>query len=100
MDPVYGGSKHFVVGFVRSIAPQLSERGVTINAVCPAAVDTPMIDSARERMRAAGTPLLRPEEVAEAVLLAARSGDTGQAWVCIPGRAPERHEFPSLFETS
>ena len=35
IDPVYSGTKHFVVGFVRSVAPQLAERGITINAVCP-----------------------------------------------------------------
>lgn len=99
IDPVYGGTKHFVVGFVRSVAPQLSERGLTINAVCPAAVDTPLIDTVRDRLVAAGTWFLRPEEIADAVLLAARSGDTGQAWVCLPDRAPERHEFPSLFES-
>jgi NAD(P)-dependent dehydrogenase (short-subunit alcohol dehydrogenase family) len=100
IDPVYGGTKHFVVGFVRSVAPQLSERGLTINAVCPAAVDTPMVSPIRERLVAAGISLLRPEEIADAVLLSARSADTGQAWACLPGRPPQRHEFPRFFESA
>ena len=34
-DPIYGLTKHAVVGFVRSVAPQLAERGIRIQAVCP-----------------------------------------------------------------
>jgi NAD(P)-dependent dehydrogenase (short-subunit alcohol dehydrogenase family) len=100
IDPVYSGTKHFVVGFVRSVAPQLSERGLTINAVCPAAVDTPMLGPFRERALAAGISLLRPEEIADAVLLSARLGETGQAWPCLPGRPPQPHEFPRFFDSA
>jgi hypothetical protein len=42
---------------------------------------------------AAGFPLLSPEEVAEAVLTAAESPATGQAWVVQPGREPEPYRF-------
>jgi NAD(P)-dependent dehydrogenase (short-subunit alcohol dehydrogenase family) len=31
-DPIYGLTKHAVVGFVRSVAPQLAERGIRIQA--------------------------------------------------------------------
>jgi NAD(P)-dependent dehydrogenase (short-subunit alcohol dehydrogenase family) len=100
IDPVYAGTKHFVVGFVRSVAKQLSARGITIDAVCPAIVDTPLLGEDRERIVAAGIPMLHPEEIADAVLVAARSGDTGQAWACLPGRPPQRHEFPRFFESA
>ena len=99
-DPLYAATKHFVVGFVRSVARQLGELGLTIDAVCPAIVDTPMLGEARERARASGFVLLQPEEIADAVLAAARDGSTGQCWTCIPGRPPERHEFPRFFETA
>jgi NAD(P)-dependent dehydrogenase (short-subunit alcohol dehydrogenase family) len=93
-DPIYAGTKHFLVGFVRSVAPQLEERGIRINAVCPGVVDTPILgDEGRARLQAAGFPLLRPEDVAEAVITAAASGETGQAWVCQPGREPEPYRF-------
>ena len=39
-DPIYGLTKHAVVGFVRSVAPQLAERGIRIQAVCPGWADT------------------------------------------------------------
>ena len=99
-DPIYSGTKHFVVGFVRSVAPQLAERGITINAVCPAIVDTPMLGEMRKRVLAAGVELLQPAEVADAVLAAARDGSTGQAWACLPGRAPERFAFHRFFQSA
>jgi NAD(P)-dependent dehydrogenase (short-subunit alcohol dehydrogenase family) len=99
-DPIYSATKHFVVGFVRSVATQLGERGITINAVCPAVVDTPMVAAVRDEVLAAGIDLLTPEEIADAVLTAARDGSTGQAWTCLPGRAPEKHEFPRFFRSA
>ena len=42
-DPIYGLTKHAVVGFVRSVAPQLAERGIRIQAVCPAWADTALM---------------------------------------------------------
>jgi NAD(P)-dependent dehydrogenase (short-subunit alcohol dehydrogenase family) len=93
-DPIYAGTKHFLVGFVRSVAPQLGERGIRINAVCPGIVDTPILDEeGRARLLTAGFPLLAPEEVAEAVVAAAESSGTGEAWVVQPGREPEPYRF-------
>jgi NAD(P)-dependent dehydrogenase (short-subunit alcohol dehydrogenase family) len=100
VDPIYGGTKHFLVGFIRSVAPQLAERGITINAVCPGIVDTPILGETRDQVLAAGIEMLRPEDVAEAIVTAARDGSTGQAWVCLPGRPPERHEFHRFFESA
>jgi NAD(P)-dependent dehydrogenase (short-subunit alcohol dehydrogenase family) len=93
-DPIYAGTKHFLVGFVRSVAPQLEERGIRINAVCPGIVDTPILgDEGRTRLLAAGFPLLVPQEVADAVVTAAQSSGTGEAWVVQPGRMPEPYRF-------
>ena len=93
-DPLYALTKHALVGFVRSVAPQLERRGIRINAVAPGYVDTPLLDGdARAALEAADFPLLRPEEVAEAVLVAARDDQSGQVWVCQPGREPVKYEF-------
>ena len=101
LDPIYAGTKHFVVGFVRSVAKQLGERGIRINAVCPAIVDTPLLgEGSAERIRAAGYELLSPADVADAILAVAESGETGQAWPVIPGRPLEPHEFPRFFEST
>jgi 3-hydroxybutyrate dehydrogenase len=41
----YSASKHAVVGFTRSAAAEVAARGVTVNAVCPGYVDTPMTEA-------------------------------------------------------
>jgi NAD(P)-dependent dehydrogenase (short-subunit alcohol dehydrogenase family) len=93
-DPIYAGTKHFVIGLVRSVAPQLEARGVRIQAVCPGFADTPLLEEEwRGRFEAVGFPLLSADEVAEAVLAAAGSGGTGEAWIVQPGRAPEPYRF-------
>ncbi len=96
-DPLYALTKHAVVGFVRSVAPQLAARGIRLNMVNPGFVDTPMLDAVgRAAFEAAGFPLLQPDEVAEAVLRAAEDEDVGQAWVVQPGREPMKFRFPNL----
>jgi NAD(P)-dependent dehydrogenase (short-subunit alcohol dehydrogenase family) len=96
-DPIYALTKHAVVGFVRSVAPQLADRGIRINAVCPGFADTPMVaGELRASLEEAGFPLLAAEEVADAVLLAAHSEGTGEAWIVQPGREPEPYRFRGI----
>jgi NAD(P)-dependent dehydrogenase (short-subunit alcohol dehydrogenase family) len=96
-DPIYALTKHAVVGLVRSVAPQLERSGIRINAVCPGFADTPLVDGElRAALDAAAFPLLRPEDVADAVLRAARSEWTGEAWVVQPGREPEPYRFRGI----
>ena len=96
-DPVYAATKHAVVGFVRSVAPSLERRGIQINAVCPGIADTAMLSGAlRERLEAAGFPVVRAEAVADAVWLALVSGLTGHAWAVQPGRDPVDFHFSNV----
>ncbi|RAG81480.1 3-hydroxyacyl-CoA dehydrogenase [Streptacidiphilus pinicola] len=82
----YTAAKHGVLGLVRSAAAELAGSGVTVNAVCPGYVDTPMTDAtvgaiaartgrsedearaALVRMQPIGR-LVRPQEVAAVVRL-------------------------------
>ena len=70
----YVASKHGIMGLTKVAAFDYAKAGIRINAVCPAAIDTPGLQQApeefRRRLREA-TPLGRigaPEEVAAAVL--------------------------------
>ena len=95
-DPLYVLTKHAVVGYARSMAPLLAPRGIRINLICPGIVRTPMTEPAQADLDAAGFPLMEPEQIADAVLVAARSEETGQAWVCQPGREPLPFKFPNV----
>jgi NAD(P)-dependent dehydrogenase (short-subunit alcohol dehydrogenase family) len=96
-DPLYALTKHAVVGFVRSVAPQLAARGIRLNMVNPGFVDTPMLDEVgRAAFEAAGFPLLQADDVAATVLRAAEDEDVGQAWIVQPGREPMKFRFPNL----
>jgi NAD(P)-dependent dehydrogenase (short-subunit alcohol dehydrogenase family) len=81
----YCAAKHGVVGLARALSLELEPTGVTVNAVCPGYTDTPLLDSAAEKisaktgrsaadaraMLAKDNPsgrLVKPEEVAQAVL--------------------------------
>lgn len=96
-DPIYGLTKHAVVGFVRSVAPQLEKRGIRIQAVCPGWADTALTPPAfREELVARGLRLLQPSDVAEGVWAAYRSEGTGEAWIVQPGREPLLYEFKGV----
>jgi NAD(P)-dependent dehydrogenase (short-subunit alcohol dehydrogenase family) len=94
LDPVYDLTKHAVVGFMRSIAPNLAPKGITANCVNPGMTDTAIIgDEAKAMLAEAGFPLMPPSQIAEAVVQAVTSGETGHCWVCQPGRDAVRYEF-------
>ena len=96
-DPIYGLTKHAVVGFVRSVAPELSERGIRIQAVCPGWADTGLTTNGfRDELRERGFRLLSPDAVAEGVWAAYKSEGTGEAWIVQPGREPLLYEFKGV----
>lgn len=49
----YSASKHGAIGLARSLALEFVKTGLTVNAVCPSFVDTPMVDESAERIQRA-----------------------------------------------
>jgi 3-hydroxybutyrate dehydrogenase len=91
----YAAAKHGVIGLTKSLALEVAQKGVTVNAVCPGYTETDIVRDAianimaktgrsEEQARAelaAGNPqkrLIQPEEVADAVL-----------WLCSPASASQ-----------
>lgn len=80
--PAYDASKHGVVGLTRTAALEYAQQKIRVNAICPGAIETPMLDrfmstspGGREAMLETEPVgrLGRPEEIASAVL-----------WLCSP----------------
>jgi NAD(P)-dependent dehydrogenase (short-subunit alcohol dehydrogenase family) len=70
----YTAAKHGVLGLTRHLASRVGGDGITVNAVCPGLIDTPMarrmVDDATLNLAAAGFPITRlgeSWEVAELV---------------------------------
>ncbi len=88
----YTAAKHGVLGLVRASAAELARTGVTVNAVCPAYVDTPMTDGAVATITAKTG---RSPEEARAALVAKQPigrlvlpGEVADAvWFCIANGA-------------
>jgi NAD(P)-dependent dehydrogenase (short-subunit alcohol dehydrogenase family) len=86
-----------MVGFVRSTAPTLMRHNITFNVICPATVRTGIITADYfEQMAAAGGGVMEPSAIADAVVQAITSGDSGETLVCTPDRPPRKVSFPPL----
>jgi 3-oxoacyl-[acyl-carrier protein] reductase len=71
----YTATKHAVIGLTRSLAVELGKEGITVNCICPGAINTGMTakypDDAKAIFAKRRVPLQRyaePEEVAHATL--------------------------------
>jgi NAD(P)-dependent dehydrogenase (short-subunit alcohol dehydrogenase family) len=81
----YVAAKHGVIGLTRALAIETAKTGITVNAICPGYVETPMLERAVDRIVAAtkrdaaetrgvlvaNNPqarFIKPEEVAAAVV--------------------------------
>jgi NAD(P)-dependent dehydrogenase (short-subunit alcohol dehydrogenase family) len=104
----YNASKHGLIGLMRTLANELGGDGITVNAVCPGWVRTPMLHASIEDANAdAGDlseftdmslieRLVEPEEVTEAIVFLASPGArmiTGTA-LPIDGGLMEKRAWP------
>jgi NAD(P)-dependent dehydrogenase (short-subunit alcohol dehydrogenase family) len=93
-DPIYTLTKHAVVGLVRALAQPLTAHGITINAVNPGIVETPLVgEQAIEMLKSAKVDLIPPSQIADGVVSAIRSGRSGECWACTAQAGNSPHEF-------
>lgn len=68
----YAATKHAVVGLTRALGAELAKSGVTVNAVCPGYVDTPLTEASIERI--VGKTGMSEEEVRQHLTEASPQG--------------------------
>jgi 3-oxoacyl-[acyl-carrier protein] reductase len=79
----YSASKAGIVGYVRALAENLADRGVTVNAVAPGFIETRMTAAIPVTIREAGRRLSAlgqgglPEDVAQAIVFLSSPGAQG-----------------------
>ncbi|HEX2173097.1 MAG TPA: 3-oxoacyl-ACP reductase family protein [Dehalococcoidia bacterium] len=84
-EAVYAGAKAGIIGFTKSLAAEMARHQITVNVICPATTDTPLVrgmltdDQIARRVRAIPLGRLgRPEDIAHAV---AYFVSPGAGWV-------------------
>jgi len=89
----YGAGKAAVLAMAKGLADELAEDGIRVNALCPAAGDTPMLaefmggaetDALREKFRTALPlgKLIAPEDVGNAAVFLASDREAGTITGC------------------
>jgi NAD(P)-dependent dehydrogenase (short-subunit alcohol dehydrogenase family) len=92
----YNASKHGVIGLMRTLAHELGPDGITVNAVCPGWVKTPMLSASLDDAGAGEGDvsgfasmnlierMIDPEEVTEAVAWLASPAAAAVTGVALP----------------
>jgi 3-hydroxybutyrate dehydrogenase len=86
----YTASKHALIGLTRSLALETFKKGVTVNAVCPGYVDTPMTDRTVENITAktGRSPEEARDEInrmsAQGRMLTSEEVASAIGWLCQP----------------
>jgi NAD(P)-dependent dehydrogenase (short-subunit alcohol dehydrogenase family) len=99
MDPIYGLSKHAVVGLAKALAAGLATSNIDVHAICPGFVETDLLDAPTIGViKDALGGLLTVDDVVALVLDAVTStGKTGTLWTINAGPdGPLREERPGL----
>ena len=96
-NPMYTLTKQAVAGYVRAVAPTLVADHITVNAVCPGVVDTPMtVEALGGTSLPPGTiPMISPDTIAAAAIGLASGDDTGVCRVIREVGEPIDWGFPT-----
>lgn len=98
-DPIYGLTKHAVVGFTKSLGVTYGPQGVCTSAICPGFADTNIISAdLMGLLRSIDVPVMSPERVADAVLVALAAAEPGSLWALWGNRPITRYIPNSVYD--
>jgi NAD(P)-dependent dehydrogenase (short-subunit alcohol dehydrogenase family) len=70
--PIYSAAKAAVIAYTYSMNARLGPRGIRSSALCPGAVDTPLMDVVKDSGRIPGPEMIPVDDVAEVVRMLLR----------------------------
>ena len=95
-DPIYGLTKHAMVGLVKSLGPALEPHGVCISALCPGFVDTPLVtDVTRDFIKAFSSDVLDVSVAGDLAMRALTERIPGAQWTVSYGH-PIQQYVPTI----
>ena len=86
-DPIYGLTKHAMVGLVKSLGPALEPHGVCISALCPGFLDTPLVSElAREYAKTFSMGVMDVSVAGDLAMRALTERIAGSQWTVMAGQ--------------
>ena len=87
-DPIYGLTKHAMVGLTKSLGAALEPHGVCVSALCPAFLDTPLLsDNTRKNPSLLGLGIMDVSIAGDLAMRALTERIAGAQWIVMDGQA-------------
>jgi NAD(P)-dependent dehydrogenase (short-subunit alcohol dehydrogenase family) len=87
-DPIYGLTKHAMVGLSKSLGAALEPLGVCVSALCPAFLDTPLLsEETRQNLNALGLGIMDVSIAGDLAMRALTERVSGSQWIVMDGQA-------------
>jgi len=87
-DPIYGLTKHAMVGLTKSLGAALEPHGVCVSALCPAFLDTPLLsDNTRKNLSLLGLGIMDVSIAGDLAMRALTERIAGSQWIVMDGQA-------------
>ena len=97
-DPIYGLTKHAMVGFVKSLGPALEPHGVCISALCPGFLDTPLVSElAREYAKSFSMGVMDVSIAGDLAMRALTERIAGSQWTVMAGQPITQYTYAQPF---
>jgi NAD(P)-dependent dehydrogenase (short-subunit alcohol dehydrogenase family) len=86
-DPIYGLTKHAMVGLTKSLGAALEPHGVCVSALCPAFLDTPLLsEETRQNLDSLGLGIMDVSIAGDLAMRALTERVSGSQWIVMDGQ--------------